>query len=224
MYLLGPARVAFLLDVIDCSLPIFQWDSLSCAINVAWLALGPSNVCCDHLYLSCCHIFVKILWIWIWISNYTHVKYGDAITLPWSDFNGDLVKPPLKLGNGWSIDRSRYYYSHLVAARGCGSRKPRVRVVWTNMTKECEVKCKYHWDIVQNKYENLMILHIRIIRGEDLFSMGIYRLTKTKIYFTVCISMYVKSSVPACTWRILQRPLTVTRWLWQREIGLLYLI
>ena len=112
-----------------------------------------------------------------------------------------------------SIDRSRYYYSHLVAARGRGSRKPRVRVVWTNMTKECEVKCKYHWDIVQNKYENLMILHIRIICGEDLFSMGIYRLIKTKIYFTVCISMYVKSSVPACTWLILQRPLTATSWL-----------
>ena len=38
-----------------------------------------------------------------------------------------------------TIDRSRYYYSHLVAARGCGSRYPPVRVVWTNMTKECEV-------------------------------------------------------------------------------------
>ena len=112
-----------------------------------------------------------------------------------------------------AIDRSRYYYSHLVAARGRGSRKARVRVVWTNMTKECEVKCKYHWDIVQNKYENLMILHIRIICGEDLFSMGIYHLIKTKIYFTVGISMYVKSSVPACTWLILQRPLTATRWL-----------
>ena len=113
----------------------------------------------------------------------------------------------------YSIDRSRYYYSHLVVARGRGSRKPRVRVVWTNMTKECEVKCKYYWDIVQNKYQNLMMLHIWILCGEDLFSMGIYRLIQTKIYFTVCISMYVKSSVPACTWLILQRPLTATRWL-----------
>ena len=115
-----------------------------------------------------------------------------------------------------SIDRSRYYYSHLVAARGRGSGKPHVRVVWTNMTKECEVKCKYHWDIFQNKYENLMMLHIWILCGEDLFSTGIYRLIQTKIYFTVCISMYmmyVKSSVPACTWLILQRPLTATRWL-----------
>ena len=53
------------------------------------------------------------------------------------------------------------------------------------MTKECEVKCKYHWDIVQNKYENLMMLHIWILRGKDLFNMGIYRLVQTKIYFTV---------------------------------------
>ena len=111
------------------------------------------------------------------------------------------------------IDHSRYYYSHLVAVRGRGRRKPRVRVVWTNMTMECEVKCKYHWDIVQNKYENLMMLHIWILCGEDLFSMGIYRLIQTKIYFTVCISMYVKSSVPACMWLILQRPLMATRWL-----------
>ena len=74
------------------------------------------------------------------------------------------------------------------------------------MTKECEVKCKYHWNIVQNKYENLRMLHIWILCGKDLFNMGIYRLVQTKIYFTVCISMYVKPSVPACTWLILQRP------------------
>ena len=108
----------------------------------------------------------------------------------------------------WIIDSSRYYYSHLVAARGHGSRQPPVRVVCTNMTKECEVKCKYHWDMVQNKYENLMMLHIWILCGKDLFKMGIYHLIQTKIYFTVCISMYVKPSVPACTWLILQRPLT----------------
>ena len=64
--------------------------------------------------------------------------------------------------------------------------------------KECEVKCKYHWDIVQNKYENLMMLHIWILCGKDLFRMGIYRLIQTKTYFTVCISMYMKPGVPAC--------------------------
>ena len=92
------------------------------------------------------------------------------------------------------MDRSRYYYSHLVAARGRGSRSPRVRVVWTNVTKEWEVKCKlkYYWDFVQNKYENLMMLHIYIPCGKDLFNMGIYRLIRTKTYFTMCISMYVK--------------------------------
>ena len=112
------------------------------------------------------------------------------------------------LKNAWaycySIDCSRYYYSHLAAARGRGSRLPRVRVVWT---KECEVKCKYHWDIVQNKYENSMMLHVRVLCGKDLFNMGIYRLIQTKIYFTLFISMYVKPSVPVCTWLILQRPL-----------------
>ena len=48
----------------------------------------------------------------------------------------------------------------------------------------------------ENKYENLMMLHIWILCGKDLFNMGIYRLIQTKIYLTVCISMYVKPNVP----------------------------
>ena len=74
--------------------------------------------------------------------------------------------------------------------------------------KEYEVKCKYHWDIVQNMYENLMMLHTWIPCGKDLFNMGIYGLIQTKIYFTACISMYVKPSIPACMLLILQRTLT----------------
>ena len=85
-------------------------------------------------------------------------------------------------GSHTYIDHSRYYYSHLVAARGCGS--------WAGSlnkhVKECEVKCKYCWEIVQNKYENLIMLHIRILCGKDLFSMGIYRLIQTK-YISLCV-------------------------------------
>ena len=131
-------------------------------------------------------------WITYW-GRATHICVGK-LTIIDSD-NG--LSPGRRQAIIWTsagillIDRSRYYYSHLVAARGCGSHKPRVRVVWTNMIKECEVKCTYHWDIVQNKYDNLLMLHIWILCGEDLFNMGIYSLIQTKIYFTVyCYAMW----------------------------------
>ena len=54
-----------------------------------------------------------------------------------------------------------------------------------------------HWDIVQNKYENLMMLHIWIQSGKDLFSMGIYRLIQTKIYLSVLPCMW-NSAYPTC--------------------------
>ena len=37
------------------------------------------------------------------LSNYIRVKQWDIITHPCPNFNGGLVKPPLKLGHGWLI-------------------------------------------------------------------------------------------------------------------------
>ena len=39
-----------------------------------------------------------------------------------------------------------------------------------------------------------MMLHVWILCGKDLLNMGIYCLIERKIYFTVCIPMYVKPS------------------------------
>ena len=38
-----------------------------------------------------------------WVSNYIHAKDRYAITYPCASSNGDLAKPPLKLGYGWLI-------------------------------------------------------------------------------------------------------------------------
>ena len=95
------------------------------------------------------------------------------------------------------MDRLLYYYSHLVVARGCGSLLRCVQVVLDQNLKECEVKYKYHRNIVKNKYENPMMLLLWNLYAKDLFNIGIYCFFQTKIYFTVGISMYVKPSVPA---------------------------
>ena len=52
-----------------------------------------------------------------WINNYIHMREWDVIIHPHSNFNGGLVKPPLKLGHGWIITYHRklsmYIFIHV---------------------------------------------------------------------------------------------------------------
>ena len=141
---------------------------------------------------------------WIPIIKRTVMRSSDATALG--------HQYPQWWLNIYCIDRLHYYYSHLVAARGRGSRLHCVWVALDPNLQECEVKCNYHWDIVQNKYENPMMLLIWNLSSKNLFNIGIYRFIPRK-YISLCISMYEKPSVPACMQLILPRPLTATRWL-----------
>ena len=42
-----------------------------------------------------------------WINNYIHIKLWAVNIHPCPNFNGGLVKPPLKPGNGWVIRSHR---------------------------------------------------------------------------------------------------------------------
>ena len=61
------------------------------------------------------------------------------------------------------------------------------------------MKCKYCWYIVQNKYENPMMLTWNLC-GNDLFNIGSYCFILTKIYFTVFPCMQNPAYPHACNW------------------------
>ena len=45
--------------------------------------------------------YLQSICIKSWISKYVHVKQYDTISHPCSNFNGGLIKPPLKLEHVW---------------------------------------------------------------------------------------------------------------------------
>ena len=85
-------------------------------IMPTWLVVQQLDEADNNGYLvllrvECLRRWMRFL-IRSWVNNYIDVKEWDVITHPYPNFNGCLVKPPLKSGHEWLVISNALQWRH----------------------------------------------------------------------------------------------------------------